>query len=557
MSGKIKFVLCQINSRVGDINYNKRKIIDSIKTHSKKEGKTIIVFPELALSGYIPLDQLFYNDFHFKLELAIEEIKSNTKSSVVVVVGSPRREVVKNVIMLYNSAFVISNGKIQEIIDKTLLPNYDVFHEKRYFLPSSGPKIFNFGEMKIGLQICEDMWDDRPEHRIKVTKEQVDMGAEFIINISASPYHWEKPEDRIAVVQNHINQNDNKVPFAYLNLVGSQDEIVFDGRSFIIDSDGRLLTSSKSFKEDFIEFNIDLASKNIQVKSAINLIYLNEWEFEIFEAIKINLIDYLEKNNLSKNVLIALSGGIDSALTTTLAVEILGKDHVKTVYLPSKYSSDESTKSARSLAKNLGIELLEIPVNDIHANMIEIIQNNSEVKEEFTIADENIQPRIRSTILMYLSNKFGSLVISTGNKSEIACGYTTLYGDSVGGKNLIGDLYKTEVYKLAEYFNREKELIPYSIISRPPTAELRPNQKDSDSLPDYSILDKILELIIEEELTIKEIIANGFEGETVNTILKLVRKSEFKRSQICQTIKLKKRTFGIGRLYPVTSGFIP
>lgn len=556
MSRKFQFVLCQINSRVGDINYNKDKIIHAIKEYSGNEIKSVLVFPELALSGYIPLDQLYYNDLHNKLELALEEIKSISGSNVVIV-GTPRRVIVKDKILLYNSAFVISNGKIQDIVDKTLLPNYDVFHEKRYFQPSDGPKIIRIKNLKIGLQICEDMWDDRPEHKVEVTRNQIDNGADLIINISASPYHWEKPEDRLTVVQNHVNQNQNKTPFAYLNLVGSQDEIVFDGRSFIVDSTGELLTCSNSFQEDFLVFYFEEDTKTIQVKSEIRNNYVNEWESEIYEAIKINLTDYLEKNQLSKSVLIALSGGIDSALTTALAVDILGKENVKTVYLPSKYSSTESTNLARELANNLEIELLEIPINEIHDNMINTIINNSDVKKEFTIADENIQPRIRSTILMYLSNKFGGLVISTGNKSEIACGYTTIYGDSVGGKNLIGDLYKNEVYRLAEYFNREKERIPNSIINRPPTAELKPNQKDSDSLPEYSILDRILELIIEEELTIKEIVANGFDIDTVKNILKLVRRSEFKRSQICQTVKLKKRTFGIGRLYPVTSGFIP
>ncbi|MCE7734596.1 MAG: NAD+ synthase [Candidatus Heimdallarchaeota archaeon] len=556
MSSNIQFVLCQINSRVGDISYNKNKIIEIIKTKARDGIISILVFPELSLSGYIPLDQLNYNDFHTQIEMAIEEIKSNTNSDIVIL-GAPRRLIAKNKILLYNSAYVIADGKILHIIDKTLLPNYDVFHEKRYFLPSTGLKVITIGDVKIGLQICEDMWDDRPEHKIRVTEYQVNQGAEIIINISASPYHWDKPEDRLAVVQNHINCAEENIIFAYVNLVGSQDEIVFDGRSFLVNNKGDLMCFLEPYKEDFLEFEYDRKMKQIISNPTLSADYVKKWEDEMFEAIKINLLDYLEKNNLNKSVLIALSGGIDSALTTVLATKILGKENVRAVYLPTKFSANESRESAQILSANLGIELLEIPINKIHSLMVETIQSNVDVNTEFSLADENIQPRIRSTILMYLSNKFDAMVISTGNKSEIACGYTTIYGDSVGGKNLIGDLYKNEVYKLSEYFNKDKEIIPRATITRPPTAELRPNQKDSDSLPEYDVLDAVLELIIEEELTIKEIIANGFEDEIVLNILKLVRRSEFKRSQICQTVKLKKRTFGIGRLYPVTSGFIP
>jgi NAD+ synthase (glutamine-hydrolysing) len=552
----IRFVLCQINSHVGDIEYNKTKILEIMKSHSNNRIETVLVFPELSLSGYIPLDQLYYNDLHTKIELALNEIKSQC-NSINVIVGAPRRVVLKHKILLYNSAYVMGGGTIKDIIDKTLLPNYDVFHEKRYFLPSEEVKIINLGGAKVGLQICEDMWDDRPEHTIKVTQEQVKMGAEIILNISASPYHWEKPEDRLVVAQNHIHQNENSIVFAYLNLVGSQDEIVFDGRSFLVDPQGELVSANLPYQEEHLIFEYNPKSKTIVLQSKENREYIQSWETEIIGAIRINLIDYLEKNDLKKSVLVALSGGIDSALTTILAVDILGKENVKTVYMPSKFSSNESGNIAKQFADNLGIELFDIPIRDIHTQMIDTIHNNSNVEMEFTVADENIQPRIRSTVLMYLSNKFDALVIATGNKSEIACGYTTIYGDTVGGKNLIGDLYKTEVYHLAEYYNREEEIIPNTILTRAPTAELKLNQKDSDSLPKYEILDQILEMIIEEELTVNEIIGHGFDANTVKSVLKLVRKSEFKRSQICQTVKLKKRTFGIGRLYPVTSGFIP
>lgn len=541
---------------MGDIEYNKNKIIEVIKTKAKDGITSILIFPELALSGYIPLDQLNYNDLHSQIALAIEEIKLNTNSDVVIL-GAPRRDIIKHKLILYNSAYVIADGKIQHIIDKTLLPNYDVFHEKRYFMPSTGPKVITIADVKIGLQICEDMWDDRPEHTIKVTKEQVLQGAEIIINISASPYHWEKPEDRLTVVQNHIQASKNKIIFAYVNLVGAQDEIVFDGRSFVVDSDGSLISFSEPYEEGYLAFDYNRGSKKIVSIPKLPNNFVKDWSEEMIHAIRLNLLDYLEKNHLTKNVIIALSGGIDSALTTVLAANILGKENVKAVYLPTKYSATESMEAAVQLTENLGVQLLQVPIDQIHALMVDTIQSNVEVDVEFSLADENIQPRIRSTILMYLSNKFDALVLSTGNKSEIACGYTTIYGDSVGGKNLIGDLYKNEVYKLSNFLNRDQEIIPQLIIDRPPTAELKPNQKDSDSLPDYSLLDQILALIIEEELTVKEIIANGFDEDMVYNILKLVRRSEFKRSQICQTVKLKKRTFGIGRLYPVTSGFIP
>ncbi|MFV2016504.1 MAG: nitrilase-related carbon-nitrogen hydrolase, partial [Candidatus Heimdallarchaeota archaeon] len=368
---------CQMNSRVGDIIYNKNKIVEIIKTKVKDGITSILVFPELAISGYIPLDQLNYNDLHNQIETAIEEIKSVVISDIVIV-GAPRKVIVKHKIILYNSAYVIANGKIQYIIDKTLLPNYDVFHEKRYFLPSNGPEVFTIGGIKIGLQICEDMWDDRPEHSIKVTQEQVNLGAEIIINISASPYYWEKPEDRLAVVQNHVHSAKGSVSFAYVNLVGSQDEIVFDGRSFLVGSDGRLMSFIEPYEEGYLIFEYDRNLKKIVFGSDLPNSYIKTWEEEIFTAIKINLLDYLEKNHLNKKVIIALSGGIDSALTVVLAEKILGKQNVMSIYLPTKFSADESRESAKILANNLNIQLLEVPIDQIHSLMVETIQSNVE-----------------------------------------------------------------------------------------------------------------------------------------------------------------------------------
>ena len=550
-SDKISFIICQFNFVVGDIVSNEAIIRKQIRKYHQRRN-CILVFPELALSGYSPLDQLYYQDFHSAIDKSIENIRKVSDHNAVIF-GSPRYDPSLN--LVFNSAFVMQNKQVVEVVDKTLLPNYNVFHERRYFYPGN-PKVINLFGLKIGLQICEDMWDDRPEHSIKVTQEQIKLGANFFINISSSPFTAKKPLRRLNVVKNHVNKS--KSPFLYVNIIGSQDEVVFDGRSFAVDKTGNMIFSAEPFVEcdcilDFKLTNNDfiLDKELIECEDFDNVDVYKNYE----EAIKLSLRDYIKKNQLSNKVIVALSGGIDSALTATLAKLALGDENVIGIYLPTHFSSNHSKQDAKQLAENLGIQFYELSIEEINSLFSKKLHEILNYESDWSIADENLQARIRGVILMYLSNKLTALVLSTGNKSEIACGYTTLYGDSVGGKNLIGDLFKTEVYQLAAHINGKYNLIPQSSITKPPSAELRENQKDSDSLPEYEILDPILKLYIEQEKSRSEIIELGHDPAIVDKVLKLMRINEFKRSQMCQTVILKRRSFGLGRIFPISSQF--
>ena len=548
---KITFIICQFNFVVGDIPSNEAIIRKQIEKYHKKKN-CILVFPELALSGYSPLDQLYYQDFHSEIENAIENIRVISDHNAVIF-GSPRYDASLN--LVFNCAYVLQNKKIVDVVDKSLLPNYNVFHERRYFYPGE-PKIINLFGLNIGLQICEDMWDDRPEHSIKVTHEQTKLGADFFINISSSPFTARKPLRRLNVVKNHIKQS--KSPFVYVNIIGSQDEVVFDGRSFVVDKNGDMIFSAEAFLENDYSLDFDLSTGNFVRNEELILhedfenVDVNQ-NYE--EAIKLSLRDYITKNHLPSKVIVALSGGIDSALTATLAKLALGSENVLGIYLPTHFSSSHSEQDAKQLAENLGIEFYKLSIEELNLLFSKKLHEDLDLKSDWSLADENLQARIRGVILMYLSNKLSGLVLSTGNKSEIACGYTTLYGDSIGGKNLIGDLFKTEVYLLATHINKKYNLIPQSSITKPPSAELRENQKDSDSLPEYEVLDPILKLYIEKEKSRSQIIELGHNPVIVDKVLRLMRINEFKRSQMCQTVNLKRRSFGIGRIFPISSQF--
>ncbi len=540
-----------MNSSVGSIAENSKKIIEMI-SNSEKKNADLIIFPELALSGYLPLDQLLYSSFMDLIDKELDEIKRNVGDSTVIL-GTPRRDdLSKNIFR--NSVVVINQGRIIEEIDKTLMPNYDVFGESRYFRAGTEPKLIIFKGIKIGIQICEDMWDHLPHHQVNVTKVQKEMGAKLIINISASPFSKSKAADRLTTVKNHVRQHD--IPFIYINLVGGQDEIVFDGRSFLVNNTGQLVFSAPIFEEGhYIVKSSLLVNERDTTKSVT---YQEEpIEKEIAGAITLNLRDYLKKIIFKGKLIIALSGGIDSALTAVLAVNAVSKERVVGIYMPSKYSSIGSKQDADKLGTNLGIEYHAISINHINEQYNIAFENVSVLSSDWSVADENIQARIRANILMYFANQNNGIVISTGNKSEIAVGYCTLYGDTVGGKNLIGDLYKHEVYKLGRYLNSIKYVIPEASFTKAPSAELRSNQKDTDSLPDYPVLDFILEKLIDENLSIEEISKLGQPKELVNKVAIMVRQSEFKRAQIAQTVKISDRAFGRGRIIPIATGFIP
>ncbi|MDH5646018.1 MAG: NAD+ synthase [Candidatus Heimdallarchaeota archaeon] len=540
--------IMQLNFTVGNIKKNTEKIINSIH-EIKKQGADLIIFPELALTGYFPQDNLLFLPFKEQITESLDLIRCAT-SNCYVILGTPTYERSEIHSLIYNSAVIFHNQEIVYTIHKNVLPNYNVFFESRYFTKAEHPQVINILNKKIGIQICEDMWNPC----YPITKSQCENGAELIINISASPFTKEKPEKRMKVISEHVKQN--KVPFIYVNLVGGQDELVFDGRSIVMDGDGKLVVSLKNFEESVYLFDMNSVIKgtaeqvNYQVTSV---------EEEIIKAITLNIRDYITKNVLESKLLIALSGGIDSAITAYLATLIVPSSDVYCIYLPTKYSSDISYTSGKELAENLGINFIEINIdeiiNEFQTSLKSDLLPNLSLSTLHQIADENLQARIRAVILMYISNKFNLFVLSTGNKSEIATGFCTLYGDTIGARNLIGDLYKTEVYELAKHINKNHIVIPNSIIDREPTAELNFNQKDSDRLPEYSELDPILKLFIEENKGIYELVSLGYNKELVEKIIQLVKRNEFKRYQLPPTVHLSEKAFDQGRKMPITNGF--
>jgi NAD+ synthase (glutamine-hydrolysing) len=549
---KIDFTIYQMNSFVGSIEGNKEKIIGAIKSAEQKKTD-ILIFPELALSGYLPQDLFLYPSLIESIEQAVSEILQFVDQTFVVL-GTPTRinSELKQT-LLRNSALILHQGKVFAETHKILMPNYDVFNESRYFLPVKEPLVVEICGLKIGVQICEDMWDHLPYHQTNVTSLQHQAGADVIINISASPFSKSKPSDRLETVTNHVSRH--KIPFIYVNMVGGQDDIIFDGRSFVVNNQGELSYVAPAFHEGL--FEIPRTAFSLREENDPLVSYYASDEKEITSAIVLNLQDYLRKASFQGKLIIASSGGIDSALTTCLATLAVGKDRVVTIYMPSKYSSAQSRSDAATIAKNLDVEFYEFPINDLVQQFNEGRANLQFIDQTWSVADENIQARIRGNILMYIANKIGGMVISTGNKSEISVGYCTLYGDTVGGKNLIGDLYKREVYKIGRYLNTLKDSIPETVFTKAPSAELHRDQKDSDSLPEYPILDAILELLIDQNMSTTEIINNGHPKNVVEQVARLVKTSEFKRAQIAQTVKVSDRAFGKGRIVPTTSGFMP
>ena len=549
----MKLALAQINTTVGDLDGNTKKIINQIE-NAKKRKADLVVFPELAITGYPPKDLLFKKAFVIETEKRLIEIQK-VSSGIGVVIGLVTHRTGSRVpidsydismpthltkMALSNTAYLINNQKIIGSHEKIWLPTYDVFDEKRYFEPGKEIRVFDFRDKKLGINICEDLWiDDGP------TDQQVKKGADLIINISSSPFYVGKWQVRKDLVRRRSLAN--KVPIVFVNMVGGQDDLIFDGGSFVFDRSGNLIGLAKHFAEDLLVIDLNSAKP---VKDSIEA-----EEIEIFNGLVLGLRDYVEKNGFPK-VLLGLSGGIDSALVCTLAVEALGKDRVIGVTMPSPFSSESSVKDSQILAKNLKIELFNIPIAEIYHSYLKTLRPSFK-NRKLDITEENIQARIRGNILMALANKFGYLVLSTGNKSEMAVGYTTLYGDMAGGLAVISDVPKMMVYLLAKYFNQQatKELIPKNIFTKLPSAELKPNQKDSDDLPPYEILDKILALYIEENKSKEEIIKQGFSKVLVTDIIRRIDHNEYKRKQAPLGLKITPKAFGSGRRMPITNKF--
>ena len=570
----INITISQINACVGDISQNTKKLLEVWKEVDKNTH--FVVFPELFLTGYPPEDLLFNLTFLKEVKKKIEEItKASNHFSSYVIFGAPYLE--KD---LYNALFVIGKGEIKGIYYKSFLPNYGVFDEKRYFACEDFPLILDVEGIKLGVSICEDIWHPSYRERLYVLE-----GVSIFLNISASPYSVEK----YVFKENFLKARaqDNLCYLVYVNLVGGQDELVFDGRSLIIAPAGELIFRAKAFEEEVYTVSLDinqvkrirlldtrlrdekkmdpfikdLSFKEVTIKGLKEVPYFEgkvennlKEEEEIYKALITGLRDYVVKNNF-KSVIIGLSGGIDSALVATLAVDALGRDRVKLLFMPSEFTSKESYEDAKEVAKNLGLKLYQISITPMFKVFRDCFKSTFGF-EDFQVADENIQARIRANILFYLSNREGHLVLSTSNKSECAVGYTTIYGDMAGGFAPIKDIYKTQIYKLARYRNTLSYVFPERLFKKPPSAELKPSQTDQEILPPYEILDKILQLYIEKGMSLEEICAKGFNRELVEKIVLMVKKAEYKRKQAPIGIKVSKRAFGKDWRYPVTNRFL-
>ncbi len=529
----LRIALAQINPTVGDLEGNRKKIVAWIKKAKKRKAE-LVVFPELAITGYPPKDLLLKNGFVEKNILELKKIIPFTKK-ISVIVGFAEKKGNK----LFNAAAVISNGKFLGTQYKACLPNYDVYDEKRYFQPGKNHRIFKINGTKIGVCICEDIWESN-----EVVAKLKKTGAELVVNISASPYRMGKTTERKELVAKRAKTN--KTPLIYCNMAGGQDDMVFDGNSMIANAKGKIIALAQKCKEDLIICGLN--GKEI-LETETNL------TGEIFDVLALGLHDYAKKNGFKKIVL-GMSGGIDSSVSAAIAVKALGKENVLGLWMPSRISSGQSGKDAGETAKNLGIKMETIPI-------VKIVQSYGKtMKKEFGgtktgIAEQNIQARARGNILMALSNKFKYLVLSTGNKSELAVGYATLYGDMAGGFAVLSDVPKTLVYALADYINflHGKMIIPESILKKEPTAELRKGQLDRDDLPPYDVLDKILYYYIEKRMGKKEIIGKGFDRKTVEKVMRMVGKAEYKRKQATIGIKITKSSFTTGWRMPITNKY--
>ncbi|HFE39000.1 MAG TPA: NAD+ synthase [Gammaproteobacteria bacterium] len=533
----LRIAIVQKNFRVGDIQYNTQKILSCIDALNTANVH-LLVFPELTITGYPPEDLLLRPGLYRQVEEAVNKICEKV-SQFDVIIGLPRLLNGKR----FNSALVLRQGKVLASYDKWVLPNFGVFDEKRYFQRGHNSTVFKTKDVNIGLTICEDIWQPEP------AKAALESGAQLLININASPFHLGKMVLRETVVAARIKEN--RIPLIYANLVGGQDELVFDGASFVINAKQEITTRLPAFEEG-IEI-VSLDTKTLEVTQG-NMTPHPDVNEAIYKALVLGVRDYVQKNGFS-GVVIGLSGGIDSALTLVLAVEALGAKNVEAVMMPTRFTSDISLSDAELLARNLGVEYKTLPIESAFDLFLSLLS------EEFAgmpvdVTEENIQARIRAVLLMALSNKKNKMVLTTGNKSEMAVGYSTLYGDMAGGFDVLKDVPKTRVFELSRYCNRDREVIPQRIIDRPPSAELRENQEDQDSLPPYEDLDEILEYYIEQDCSIEEIVAKGFDKEVVKKVARLVDVNEYKRSQAPPGVRITPRAFGRDRRYPITSGFI-
>jgi len=559
----MKIFLSQQNYHIGNFEANTAKIITDIET-AKAKGGDLIVFSELAVCGYPPRDFLEFDDFIEKCFAGIDKIRIHA-DTIGVIIGAPSRNDITQGKDLFNSAYFLFEKEIKGIAHKTLLPTYDVFDEYRYFEPAYEWNTIDFKGKKFAITICEDIWniEDNPLYRTCPMDILMTQQPDIMINISASPFDYTHEEGRLNAVKKNVAKY--KIPMVYCNTIGSQTEIVFDGGSMVMNArqevvkqlphfhealDGVIWKEDGNFEEQPVDTTEEL-KKDIKSFSTFNAA---EGIEEIYAALILGIKDYFKKMNFSKAI-VASSGGIDSALVLALACEALGSENVTALLMPSQFSTSHSVTDAEQLSKNLGNPYHTIAIKNIFEDYLKAL--NPVFKElPFSVAEENLQSRIRGALVMALSNKFGSILLNTSNKSELATGYGTLYGDMAGGLGVLGDVYKTQVYSLAKYINRDKEIIPENILTKAPSAELREGQKDSDSLPEYDILDPILYQYIERRQGPKEIIAMGNDKALVDRILKLVNTNEYKRNQFCPIIRVSPKAFGVGRRVPIVAKYL-
>ena len=543
----MKIALSQLNYHIGNFDNNVEKIITEI-SKAEKEGAELIVFAELAVSGYPPRDFLEFKDFVQRCNNSIETI-ADYCNNIAAIIGTPVFNNNPKGKPLYNAAAFCHEGKVQHYTKKTLLPNYDIFDEYRYFEPNNRFDIIEFKGKRIALTICEDLWNvqDNPLYTVNPMDELMQQQPDLMVNIAASPFNYKQAETRKDVLAKNTLQY--QLPLVYVNHVGAQTELLFDGGSLVMNKKGEIINELNYFEEDFSIVDIDTldsATKKVQPDtSGIELIH---------DALVMGVRNYFQKLGFKKAIL-GSSGGIDSAVTAAIAAKALGHKNVYNVLLPSRFSSDHSVNDAVQLAENLQSPYDIIEIENTFNALEKTLQPYFKGLP-FNVAEENLQARARGVILMGLSNKFGHILLNTSNKSEAAVGYGTLYGDMNGGLSVLGDVYKTQVFELARFINRDKEIIPENIITKPPSAELRPDQKDSDSLPDYNILDVILYQYIEERKGPKEIIAMGYEETLVNRILKMVNTNEYKRYQTPPILRVSSKAFGMGRRMPIVARYL-
>ncbi|HIA12818.1 MAG TPA: NAD+ synthase [Flavobacteriales bacterium] len=541
----MKIALAQLNYHIGNFDSNVRKIKDVI-ARAKEQNADLVIFAELTVCGYPPRDFLEFEDFITKCNESVEDIAREC-TGIAAIIGAPATNSNEKGKPLYNAAYFLRSGKVESVHHKYLLPNYDVFDENRYFEPAGSVSCIELEGTTIAVTICEDLWTYGNENLYSSSPmdELIKERPDLIVNLSASPFDYRHMEERKATFSNCARQFN--LPLIFVNHVGAQTELIFDGGSFVLDSSGKMTNQLKMFEEDFqiLDLNNPGNESSVQQYSKLELIH---------DALVLGIRDYFTKSGLKKAIL-GLSGGIDSAVTLALTSSALGKENVTALLLPSKFSSDHSVADAEQLCRTLGCPYEKISIEEINETFEKTLKPYfKDLPPDIT--EENVQARIRAVLLMGFANKFGHILLNTSNKSEKSVGYGTMYGDMAGGLAILGDVYKTEVFELAEYINRNEEIIPQNSIDKPPSAELRPDQKDVDSLPEYDILDKILFEYIENRNGPKELVEMGFSKELVNRVLKLVNMSEYKRFQAPPILRVSSKAFGMGRRMPIVGKYL-